>query len=51
MGETEMGIKEATCPDEHWVLYRSVESPYCTPETNMKLYVNYPGTKILKTQY
>ena len=31
-----MGIKEGTC-DEHRVLYESVESLYCTPETNITL--------------
>ena len=35
-----MGIKECTCRDEHWVLYGSVESLYCTPETDITLYVN-----------
>ena len=34
-----MEIKEGTC-DEHWVLYGSVESLYCTPGTNITLYVN-----------
>ena len=34
-----MGIKEFTC-DEHWVLYGSGESVYCTPEINITLYVN-----------
>ena len=35
-------IKECTC-DEHQVLYISVESLYCTPETNITLCVNYFG--------
>ena len=35
-----MGIKECTCCDEHQVMYRSVESLYYTPETNLTLYVN-----------
>ena len=35
-----MGIKECTCCDEHWVLYGTVESLYCTFETNITLYVN-----------
>jgi len=34
-----MGIKKCTC-DEHEVLHGSVESLYCTPETNIILYVN-----------
>ena len=37
-----MGIKKGTW-DEHQVMYASVESLYCTPETNITLYVNYPG--------
>ena len=28
------------CCDEHLVLYGSVESQYCTPETNITWYVN-----------
>ena len=36
-----MGIKESTCRDEHWVMYASVESLYCPPETNITLCVNY----------
>ena len=40
-----MMIKECTC-DGHWVIYGIVESLYCTPETNITLYVNYAGTKI-----
>ena len=34
MGEIGEGIKEGTCCDEHWVLYGTVESLHCTPETN-----------------
>ena len=34
------GIKEGIC-DEHWVLYISDELLNSTPETNIKLYVNY----------
>lgn len=33
-----MGIKEGT-GDEHRVMYGSVESLYCTRETNVTLYV------------
>ena len=32
-----LGIKEGTCPDEHRVLYKSVESLYCTPGTRVTL--------------
>ena len=39
-----MEIREGTC-DDHWVTYRSVESSYCTSETNIILYVNYAGVK------
>lgn len=37
-----MGMKEGTC-DERRVLDRSAESLYCTPETNVTLYVNHTG--------
>ena len=40
MGELGTGIKEGTCPDEHQVMYRSVESPYCIPGINITLSVN-----------
>ena len=30
-----MRIKEGSCHDEHWVMYESVESQYCMPETNI----------------
>ena len=43
-----MGIKECTCCDEHQVLYGSVELLYCTPETNITLYVNYTGIIFFK---
>ena len=39
MGEIGDGIKKGTC-NEHQVLYGSVESLCCTPETNITLYVN-----------
>ena len=42
-----MGCKECTC-DEHQVLYRSAESLYRTPETNMTLYVNWNLNKNFK---
>ena len=41
-----MEIKEDTYCDEDWVMYRTVESLCCTPETNITLYVNY--TRSLK---
>ena len=38
-----LGISEYT-NDEHRVMYRIVESLFdTTPETNITLYVNYPG--------
>lgn len=40
-----MGIKECTRWDGHWVLYRSVESLYPTPESVM-LCVNYTGINL-----
>ena len=36
----EMGIKEGTCWDEHWVLHVSDESLNSTPETNIALDVS-----------
>ena len=33
-------IKERTYCDEYRVMYGTVESLYCTPETNTTLYVN-----------
>lgn len=30
-------IKDRTCPDEHMVMYRTVESLCYTPETNIAL--------------
>ena len=38
-GTQVMRIKDCIC-HEHQVLYISVESLYCTPETNITLYVN-----------
>ena len=35
-----VGIKECARLDEHQVLRGSIESLYCTPETNITLYVN-----------
>lgn len=39
-----MGIKEPTCPDEHWVW--NFESLYCMLEANITLYVIYSRNKI-----
>ena len=47
------GFKEFTYHDEHWIMYRIVESLYCTPEINIRLYDNYIRIKIktiLKSQ-
>ena len=41
-------IEECTCCDEHWVLFESVESCCCTPETIITLYVDYIVIKIEK---
>lgn len=38
-------MKERTCHDDHWVMFGSAESLYCTPETNITLPVNYTGIK------
>lgn len=37
-------LKEYTY--EHWVVYRTGESLYCTPENNIMLYVNSSEIKI-----
>lgn len=39
-GSWGMGIKEATCGDEHRVMDGSVDSLYCTLETNTTLGVS-----------
>ena len=36
-----MGIEEATCWDEHWVLYVSNETWESTPKTKSTLYTLY----------
>ena len=41
-----MRIKEYTYHDEHWVMYRIVESLCCSPGTNITLYVNSTGINI-----
>ena len=43
-----MGMKEGTYHVEHRVMYRVVELLYCTPGSNITLYVNYTGIKNLK---
>ena len=48
MGEVGDGDKEYIYCDEHWIVYRTVETLHCTPETNITLYVNYTGIKIIK---
>ena len=48
MGEIGDGDKEHIYHDEHWVKYGSIESLYCTSETDILLYVNYRGIKIKK---
>ena len=37
MGKIGDGNWECTCCDEHWVIYGSAESLYCTPESNIIL--------------
>lgn len=34
-------IKDYPCLDELWVIYGMLESPYCTLETTITLYVNW----------
>ena len=45
-GKQVMEIKQYTY-DECRVMYRIDESLYCTPETNITVYVNYTGIKNL----
>ena len=47
-----IAMKENTYHDEPRIMYRFVESLYCTSETNITLYVNYTGikNKSLKTK-
>lgn len=40
MGEIGDGVSEGTCRDEPWMTYGSVESLYCTPDTNIPLHAN-----------
>ena len=37
--------------DEHGVIYGSVESLCCTPETNITLHINSTGIKIDKNKW
>ena len=46
MGEMGGGDWEYAYCDEHGIMQGSAESLYCTPETNITLYVNYTGIKI-----
>lgn len=41
MSEIGEGDEEHTFHDEHGVVYRTVESLYCTPKIKIILYVNY----------
>ena len=43
-----MGIREGTCHDGYPVLYGSVQSLYCTPETSITLHVKCNLDKNLK---
>lgn len=40
MGEKEKGDKVYITYDDHWVMYRIVQSLYCALETNISLYIN-----------
>ena len=46
MDEIGEGDQEDTQPDEHGVTYRTVESLYRTPGTNITVYVKYTGIKM-----
>ena len=39
-------VMECTSLDECWVIHGIAESLYCTPETNVTLYVNYAEIQI-----
>ena len=41
MGRWEMGTKEGTCGEEHWVSYVSDEPQESTPKTKITLYTLY----------
>ena len=34
VSEIDKGDSEYIYPDDHWVMYRIIESSYCIPETN-----------------
>lgn len=42
---------EYTYDDEHWEIYKTVESFYCIPKTNIKLYVVYTSIKLDAGKY
>ena len=41
----------STSATSNLMVYGSVESLYCTPETNITLYPNYTGIKFFKKRY
>ena len=43
-------IKEDTC-DEHWVMYGTVQSLYCTPETNITLHKLYWNSNLTEDSW
>ena len=49
-GEIDKEDSEYNYHDGHWVIYRSLESLYCTPEFNLTWYINDTGIKILKSK-
>ena len=51
ISERDEGEEGYTYPNEHRVMYRIVESLYCTPETNVTLYVNYTRIKKINTNF
>jgi len=44
-------VTPCTCHDEHQVMYRIVESQYCTPETDITLCFTYSRFKKKKECY
>ena len=48
MVEIDKGEQQDTYCDEHWIMYRIVESLYCTSETKVTLRINYTSLKIRK---
>lgn len=43
MGEIGEGGEEDPSQNDHWVMYRNVESPYCKSKTNITLHIKYIG--------